>query len=177
MAILDILLFPHPTLRIQCQDVEEIDDEIHQFLDDMAETMYAARGVGLAAPQVGVEKNIVVIDAGEERGAELIELINPKVIETWGEKLDYEEGCLSFPELYDTVVRPAQVKVEALNRKGESFTIEGEGLLSVVLQHEIDHLNGVLFIDYLGRMRKNAIIKKMKKRFGKGNLKLRPGDK
>jgi peptide deformylase len=178
MAVLDILLYPHPTLRIECEKVETIDDEIIQILDDMAETMYTARGVGLAAPQVGIEKHITVIDPAdvEERGSELIELINPVVVDTWGEKLEYEEGCLSFPDLYDKVKRPAGVRVEALNRKGESFTIEGEGLLSVVLQHEIDHLNGVLFIDYLSPMRQNAIKRKMKKRFGKGTLKITPGE-
>jgi len=176
MAIRDILLFPHPTLRAQCKEVEEIDDDILQLLDDMGETMYAARGIGLAAPQVGAELQITVLDVGEERGAELIELINPKVVETWGDDVEYEEGCLSFPDIYDKVTRPAGVRVEALNRKGERFTIEGEGgLLSICLQHEIDHLNGVLFLDYLSRLKQGIIRRKMKKRYGKGDLTIRPG--
>lgn len=175
MAVLDILLFPHPTLRAQCKEVEVIDDEILKLLDNMAETMYAARGVGLAAPQIGEEHMITVIDAGEERGTSLVELINPKIVETWGEPAEWEEGCLSLPDIYDKVKRPKGVRVEALDRKGESFTIEGEGLLSVALQHEIDHLNGVLFIDYLSRLKQGMIRRKMKKRY-KGEPSYRPGE-
>lgn len=175
MAVLDILLYPHPTLRVKCKPVDEINDEILQLLDDMAETMYVAKGIGLAAPQIGVEKRITVIDPGEERGSSLVELINPKIVDTWGEKMRYDEGCLSLPELYDTVWRPSGVRVEAMDRHGETFTIEGEGILSIVLQHEIDHLDGVLFIDHISRLRHNAIKRKMRKRYPKGQLTYTPG--
>ncbi len=170
MAVRNILLYPHPTLRAKCKAVEVFDEELHKLLDDMAETMYTANGVGLAAPQIGVDLQVTVIDAGEERGKELIELINPKVVEVEGAPIVGEEGCLSFPDIYAPVERKPTVKVEAQDRNGEAFTVEGDGLLGVALQHEIDHLNGKLFIDYISRFRHNQIRKQMKKRYGKGDL-------
>ncbi|HAA56621.1 MAG TPA: peptide deformylase [Myxococcales bacterium] len=162
MAHLDILLYPHPVLRENCQEVEEVNDDIRELLDNMAETMYAAHGVGLAAPQIGVAKRIIVIDV-EAKGEQLIELINPKIVEFRGKKIKQEEGCLSFPGHYGGVTRPEEVTVEALNRDGETFTVEGSELLSVALQHEIDHLNGVLFIDHLSRLKRGLIERKMLK--------------
>lgn len=164
MAILDILLYPDKALTVECEEVKEIDQETLKFLDDLAETMYFAEGVGLAAPQVGVTKQITVIDVEpQNQGSSLIELINPKIIEHQGKQLKRSEGCLSFPKIYEPVSRYERVVVEALNRKGEVFTIEADGLLAVALQHEIDHLKGILFIDYLGSFRQSMIKRKMKK--------------
>lgn len=162
---LDILLYPHATLRENCEAVEEVDDEVRALLDEMAETMYIARGVGLAAPQVGITRRVIVIDVGEQgtRGDQIIELINPEIVETSEERKKGEEGCLSFPDIYGEVERHAWVRVEALNREGERFSMEGDGLLSVALQHEIDHLNGVLFLDYLGRLKQKMVKRKMQK--------------
>lgn len=170
MAVRNILLYPHPTLRAKCKNVESFDEQLHQLLDDMAETMYTANGVGLAAPQIGVDLQVTVIDAGDERGKDLMELINPTIVETDDVREVGEEGCLSFPEIYAPVERSTRVKVEAFDRNGEKYTVEGDGLLGVALQHEIDHLNGKLFIDYVGRFRHNQIRKQMKKRYGKGDL-------
>jgi len=129
-------------LRKKAKAVDEINDKIITLLKDMAETMYKANGVGLAAPQVGILKRIVVIDIGDG----LIELINPEIVEQSGEQLEVE-GCLSMPGIYGEVKRPAKVKVEALNSKGEKISVEGTGLLAVALCHEIDHLDGILFKD------------------------------
>ncbi|NLM03932.1 MAG: peptide deformylase [Clostridiales bacterium] len=142
MAIRIIRKEDDPILRKISRPIEKIDEKIHMILDDMAETMYHAEGVGLAAPQVGILRRIIVIDIGEG----LIELINPEIIETKGENCDIE-GCLSFPGQSGEVVRPNEVKVKALNRSGEEVIIEGKGLLARALCHEIDHLNGILFID------------------------------
>lgn len=129
-------------LRKVCKEVDVINDKIRTLLKDMADTMYKADGVGLAAPQVGILKRIVVIDAGEA----LIELINPVIVKEAGEQVEVE-GCLSLPEVFGEVKRPATVTVEALNAKGEKFSVTGEGLLARALCHEIDHLNGILFKD------------------------------
>lgn len=148
MAIRVIVKHPDPILREKALEVRRINSNIVKLLDDMKETMYAAEGVGLAAPQVGISKRVAVIDAGDEQG--LIELINPEIISKSGEQLG-PEGCLSFPGLMGDVRRAMICKVRALNRDGESFEIEGEGLLARALQHEIDHLNGVLFTDFVER--------------------------
>lgn len=148
MAIRVIVKHPDPILREKALEVRRINSNIVKLLDDMKETMYAAEGVGLAAPQVGISKRVAVIDAGDEQG--LIELINPEIISKSGEQLG-PEGCLSFPGLMGDVRRAMICKVRALNRNGETFEIEGEGLLARALQHEIDHLNGVLFTDFVER--------------------------
>lgn len=148
MAIRVIVKHPDPILREKALEVRRINSNIVKLLDDMKETMYAAEGVGLAAPQVGISKRVAVIDAGDEQG--LIELINPEIISKSGEQLG-PEGCLSFPGLMGDVRRAMICKVRALNRDGETFEIEGEGLLARALQHEIDHLNGVLFTDFVER--------------------------
>ena len=142
MALRNILVDGDPKLRKTSRTVEVIDDRIRMLLDDMAETMYAANGVGLAAPQVGVLKRIVVIDVGDG----LIELINPEIVERVGEQCG-PEGCLSIPEFNGYVVRPQRVTVKALDRNGNGITVVGEGLLGVALCHETDHLDGVLFKD------------------------------
>ena len=142
MAIRTIRLKDDDILRKTSREVKEIDDKILTLLDDMAETMYSAEGVGLAAPQVGILKRVVVIDVGDG----LIELINPVVVETRGE-IAFKEGCLSVPGESDYVLRPEYTKVEALNRFGEKIVVEGEDLLAVALCHETDHLDGILYID------------------------------
>ncbi|WNO09164.1 peptide deformylase [Teredinibacter sp. KSP-S5-2] len=162
MAILKILEFPDPRLRNVAQPVTEVDDSIRQLIDDMFETMYDAPGVGLAATQVNVHKRVVVIDTSEDKSEPLV-FINPK-IEILDETLfDYEEGCLSVPGFYEEVTRPRHVRVTALNRNGETFTIEPEGLLAVCIQHEADHLDGKLFVDYLSNMKRSRIRKKLEK--------------
>ncbi|HAT6193438.1 TPA: peptide deformylase [Clostridioides difficile] len=142
MALRQIVQIGEPVLRKKSKKVEKIDEKIIQLLDDMAETMYDADGVGLAAPQVGILKRVVVIDIGEE----LIELINPEIIETSGEQID-EEGCLSVVGEAGNVRRPNYAKVRALNRNGETIELEGEELLARAFCHEIDHLDGILFVD------------------------------
>jgi peptide deformylase len=142
MAFRNILVDENPRLRKKSKPVEKFDTKLHQLLDDMAETMYEAKGLGLAAPQVGVLRRAVVIDVGEG----LIELINPVIVKAEGQQRE-EEGCLSLPEKQGIVLRPAKVTVHALNRDGKNIKLTGEGLLARALCHEIDHLEGVLFID------------------------------
>ena len=142
MAIRNIRKLGDDILRKKCRPVEVIDEKILTLLDDMAETMYEANGVGLAAPQIGILKRIVVIDIGEG----LIEFINPEIVSVEGNIKD-TEGCLSVPGKYGYVVRPAKVKATALNRDGEKFTIEGEGMLAKAICHELDHLDGIVFVD------------------------------
>lgn len=149
MAIRIIVKHPDPILREKALEVRKINANIIKLLDDMADTMYDAEGVGLAAPQVGISKRVAVIDTGDEEHG-LIELINPEIISKSGEQLG-PEGCLSFPGLLGDVRRAMVCKVRALNRDGETFEIEGEGLLARALQHEIDHLNGILFTEFVER--------------------------
>ena len=144
MALREIVQIGEPVLRKKAKKVEVIDEKILQILDDMADTMYNADGVGLAAPQVGILKRIVVIDIGDG----LLELINPEIIETSGEQIG-EEGCLSIPGVSEDVRRPNYVKVEALNEKGEEFVLEAEELLARAVCHENDHLDGILFVDHV----------------------------
>lgn len=142
MATREVRISPDEVLRKVCKPVKEINEKTLILLDDMAETMYATNGVGLAAPQVGILKRVVTIDVGEG----LVELINPVVVEKKGSQIDYE-GCLSVPGRSELVERPEYVKVEALNRKGEKIVVEGEELMAVALCHETDHLDGILYID------------------------------
>ena len=150
MALRTIVKLGDDVLRKKCRAVTMIDKKTHELLDDMAQTMYSANGVGLAAPQVGLLKRIVVIDIGEG----LIELINPEIISASGEQTD-DEGCLSVPNKYLPVTRPNVVKVRALDRYGKSFTVEGEGLLARAFCHEIDHLEGKVFLDVYKEQQKN----------------------
>ena len=150
MALRNIVKLGDDVLRKKCRAVTMIDSKTHQLLDDMAQTMHAANGVGLAAPQVGLLKRIVVIDVGDG----VIELINPEIIATSGEQID-DEGCLSVPDKFLPVSRPNVVKVRALDRYGKSFTMEGEGLLARAFCHEIDHLDGKMFLDVYKEQQKN----------------------
>ncbi len=159
---LDICLYPDPVLREQCLEVDRFDSELAAFLDDMALTMYRANGVGLAAPQVGVTRRVTVVDCSDE-GNEIIELINPLIIAAEG-KVSSEEGCLSIPDYRAAVSRNEWIKVEALDRTGKPFQLEAEGLLSFCIQHEIDHLNGVLFVDHMSRLKQQLFKKKYQKR-------------
>jgi len=158
MAILEIKEYGEPVLREKSLPAKEITPEILNLIRDMAETMYVASGVGLSAPQVGVLKRIIVID-GQEEG--LIALINPKIVRREGEVVE-EEGCLSFPEIYSEVKRSSRVTVEALTQKGERIEITKEGLIARALQHEIDHLDGILFIDKVGRTKRQILLNKLK---------------
>lgn len=166
MAIREILYYPEhkDVLTTECDPVEDVDDDIRQLVDDLTETMYDARGVGLAAPQVGVTKRITVIDTSDpdEPGGDRHVLINPEILEREG-SMTWEEGCLSFPGLYEEVERAEWVRVEATNRDGERYEIEGEGLLAVVLQHEIDHLDGVLFLERMSPLKRRMARKDYKK--------------
>lgn len=162
MATLEILEFPDPRLRTQAEPVDTVDDGVRQLVDDMIETMYAASGIGLAATQVNVHQRILVIDVSEERNEPLV-FINPEITVLDQENDSYDEGCLSVPGFYETVERPKHVRVEALDRDGNPFVIEPEGLLAVCIQHEIDHLNGKLFVDYISSMKRNRIRKKLEK--------------
>ncbi len=161
MAILDILKFPDPRLRNSAKPVAEVDESIRKLADDMLETMYKAPGIGLAATQVGVARQVIVIDISEDRDDPLV-LINPEILEAEGEE-EMEEGCLSVPGFYDTVKRAERVKLRALDREGREFIRELDGLLAVCVQHEIDHLHGKLFVDYLSRLKRERIRKKLEK--------------
>ncbi|WP_163830698.1 peptide deformylase [Spartinivicinus ruber] len=162
MAVLDILEFPDSRLRIKAKPVEEVDDSIRKLAKDMLETMYQAPGIGLAATQVNVHKRLVVIDISEDKSQPYV-LINPE-FEVITDKLDHmQEGCLSVPGFYEEVIRPDRIKLTALNLDGEQFTMECEGLLAVCVQHEIDHLNGKLFVDYISPLKRNRIKKKLEK--------------
>jgi peptide deformylase len=161
MAQLTILHFPDPRLRKPAKFVDAVDDGIRGLVDDMLETMYSAPGIGLAANQVNVQKRIIVIDVSEERNQPLV-LINPTVLASYGEE-EMEEGCLSVPGVQETVKRAERVRVSALDRAGEPFEMEADGLLAVCIQHEIDHLDGKLFVDYLSPLKRNRIRKKLEK--------------
>lgn len=159
----DIFIWPDPVLKKPASPVARVDDEIRKLIDDMAETMYAADGVGLAAPQVGVSKRIVVIDTSpRQEGQRLLHLVNPVIVKAEGETT-YTEGCLSVPGEAEEVERAAKVWVKALDRDGKPIEIEGEGLLGIALQHELDHLDGVLFVDHLSSLKRELIRKRMKK--------------
>jgi len=164
MAVLEIRQYPDPVLKGKCRSVEEITPEIGTLIEDMFETMYDAPGVGLAAPQVGVPLRLCVIDVGEEGGHEgKIVLINPEMLELDGEEVSAEEGCLSVKGHYANVTRYEYAKVRALDRDGNEIVIEGGGLLGRALQHELDHLDGVLFIDRMSPLKRDLIKRKIKK--------------
>ena len=162
MALLPILEFPDPRLRTIAKPVAMVDDTVKQLIDDMLETMYDAPGIGLAATQVNIHRQIVVMDISEE-GNEPLVLINPQVTVLAEETLPYDEGCLSVPGFYETVDRPANIRVEALDRNGEAFILEPDGLLATCIQHELDHLKGKLFVDYVSPMKRSRIRKKLEK--------------
>ena len=163
MALLPILQYPDPRLHTVAQPVAQVDERIRQLVDDMLETMYEAKGVGLAATQINVHERVVVIDTSEERNDPLV-LINPEIIWASDEMIVWEEGCLSVPTIYDKVDRHAKVRVRALNRDGETYEFEGEELLAVCVQHELDHLAGKVFVEYLSPLKRNRIKTKLAKR-------------
>ena len=167
MALRPILIIPDSKLRQTAEHVPQVDDSIRALADDMLETMYKAPGIGLAAPQIGVLQRVVVLDVAkrqdEEAKPEPMVLINPVVTWSSAELSTYEEGCLSIPEYYEEVERPAVVHVSFLDRDGKPRAVEADGILAVCLQHEIDHLNGVLFIDHISRLKRSRIVKKFDK--------------
>jgi peptide deformylase len=164
MATRPIITAPDPRLQAVSVDVEKVDDEIRKLVDDMADSMYAADGIGLAAVQIGVPKRVIVIDLDQKDGKKNPRAyINPKLLWTSDEVAVFEEGCLSVPEIWDDVERPARIKAEYLDRDGMKQTLEADGMLATCLQHEMDHLNGVLFIDHLSRLKRSMAIKKLTK--------------
>jgi peptide deformylase len=164
MTVRPILTAPDPRLQAVSTDVEKVDAEIRKLADDMADSMYAADGIGLAAIQVGVAKRVLVIDLDQKEGNKNpVAYINPKIVWASDETVVFEEGCLSVPEIWDDVERPARIKCEYLDRDGKQQLLEADGLLATCLQHEMDHLNGVLFIDHLSRLKKSMAIKKLTK--------------
>jgi peptide deformylase len=161
MAILDILNYPDPRLHTVAKPVKEVDANIRRLIKDMAETMYAAPGIGLAATQVNQHIQLIVIDTSETKD-QLLVLINPKIISKSGSQ-DYEEGCLSVPGIYESVTRAEKITVEALDADGQKFNLDADGLLSVCIQHEMDHLLGKVFVEYLSSLKRNRIKTKMVK--------------
>lgn len=163
MALLPILEVPDPRLRQKAEPVAKIDARVTALLEDMLETMYAAPGIGLAAPQVGIAERIIVLDVGPKEDPRPIRLINPEVLATAGELVEAEEGCLSLPNQFAPVKRPGQVTVRFTDETGEKREIEADGLLARCLLHEIDHLDGVLFTDHLSRLKREMLLKKLDK--------------
>lgn len=164
MAIREILTAPDPRLKQVSKPVERVDDELRRLMDDMLETMYAAPGIGLAAIQVGVPKQVIVMDLARENEAPQPRyFVNPEILWTSDELTTYEEGCLSVPELYEDVDRPAQCRVRFLDYQGEIRELDCDGILATCIQHEMDHLKGVLFIDHLSKLKRSMILKKLTK--------------
>jgi len=164
MALREILIVPDPRLKQVSARVERVDDELRALMDDMLETMYAAPGIGLAAIQVGVPKRVIVMDlARQDEPKAPRHFVNPEILWAAEETAPYEEGCLSVPEIYDEVERPTQVKIRYLNYAGDEVVEDAEGLYAVCIQHEMDHLDGVLFIDHLSRLKREQAVRKVKK--------------
>jgi len=161
MALLNILEFPDPRLRTRAQPVEQVDDALRRLIDEMFETMYAAPGIGLAATQVDFHRRLVVMDVSEGKDQPLV-FINPEVLEKSGSQV-YQEGCLSVPGIYADVERADKVRVRALDRHGKTFELEAEGLLAVCIQHELDHLEGKVFVDYLSSFKREQVRKRLEK--------------
>jgi peptide deformylase len=162
MSILTIVTFPDPILSVKAREVDDVDGELKKLMEDMLETMYYAPGVGLAGPQVGVDKRIIVIDAGGEEKREPILMANPQILAREGE-LVYEEGCLSLPEFHDKINRNEKVRVRGINEQGKEAVYDAEGLLAVVFQHEIDHLDGILLINKVSSLKRSIYKRKVRK--------------
>jgi len=162
MAILDILEFPDPRLRTKAKQVTTFDDNLKKLADDMLETMYAAPGIGLAATQVNIHQRLLVIDVSEDKNEALV-FVNPEITPLTTEKVSHQEGCLSVPEYFEDIIRPEKVLVKAFDVTGKQFETECEDLLAVCIQHEVDHLNGKLFVDYLSPLKRLRIRKKLEK--------------
>ena len=163
MTIRKILVEPDPFLRQVSHDVEKVDDELRKLMDDMLETMYSAPGIGLAAIQVGVPKRVIVMDLSKEEAKKPLYFVNPKIIIKSKNNSTYEEGCLSVPGQFAEVDRPDQCHISYLDYEGKKKELRAEGLLATCIQHEMDHLEGILFIDYLSKLKKNFIVKKLSK--------------
>ncbi len=164
MALLPIIYAPDPRLRIKCRPVATVDQEVRDLMRDMLETMYAAPGIGLSAPQVGDDRRLIVCDVAREGDEpQPIQLINPEIVWANDDILVAEEGCLSLPDHFAEVERPSAVRVRYLDQDGEQQEIDADGLLAACVQHEMDHLEGVLFVDYLSPLKRNIILRKMKK--------------
>ncbi len=165
MAFREILVVPDPVLKQVSTPVEAVDDELRALMDDMLETMYAAPGIGLAAVQVGVPKRVIVMDISRSEEEDRLPryFVNPEILWKSEETIPHEEGCLSVPDIFDEVERPAQVKLRYLNYQGEQVEEDAQGLFAVCIQHEMDHLVGVLFIDHLSRLKREQAVKKVKK--------------
>lgn len=162
MALLEILEFPDPRLRTKAKPVTTFDTNLAQLADDMLETMYAAPGVGLAATQINVHERLLVIDVSEDKSQPLV-FVNPEISTITSETISHQEGCLSVPDFFEDVIRPEKVLVKAVDVSGKPFELECEGLLAVCIQHEVDHLNGILFVDYLSPLKRQRIRKKLEK--------------
>jgi peptide deformylase len=164
MALLPIIVAPDPRLKIKTRPVETVDDELRRFLDDMLETMYAADGIGLAAPQVGDERSVLVMDVARQgEDPKPMKIINPEIVWHSDEEHVHEEGCLSLPEYFAEVVRPDKIRVKYLDETGAERELEAGGILSICIQHEMDHLEGILFVDHVSSIKRNMILRKLKK--------------
>jgi len=164
MTIYPIIVAPDPRLKVKCKPVEMVDGDIRTLMDDMVQTMYAANGIGLAAPQIGITKRIIVIDiAREEDEPQPLRMANPEIIWVSDDDELHEEGCLSLPEHYSEVVRPRAVRIRYLDHQNEIREMDAEGLLGVCVQHEMDHLDGVLFVDHISALKRNMILRKLTK--------------
>ena len=179
MSILDIIKIPDPVLKTACDPVERVDDDMRRLLDNMLETMYDAPGIGLAGPQIGVTRRILTMDCArraeddesdEPVKPEPIFMVNPEIVWSSDDMSSYEEGCLSIPEYYAEVERPAEVIVKYVGYNGQEEELKADGLLATCVQHEIDHLDGILFIDYLSKLKRDRVIKKFAKLKKAGNL-------
>ena len=171
MAKLDIIIAPDPRLKVKCKPVAKVDAKVERLMDDMLETMYAAPGIGLAAPQVGVAQRIIVLDvAREDEKPAPLRMANPELIWVSDEDTTYNEGCLSLPEHYADVVRPKGIRVRYLDHQNEIRELEAEGLLATCIQHEMDHLDGILFVDHITALKRNIILRKLLKAKKSGAL-------
>lgn len=164
MTVHTILVAPDPRLKQKSQSVERVDDTIRALMDDMLETMHAARGIGLAAPQIDIHKRIIVVDtAGEDEASKPLRMVNPEIISVGETDLIREEGCLSLPEHFAEVVRPETIRVRYLDHENEIREMDADGILAVCIQHEIDHLDGILFVDHVSALKRNMILRKLTK--------------
>ncbi len=171
--IMDILTAPHPVLKQKAMAITAVDDATRTLMDDMLQTMYAAHGIGLAAPQVGVSQRVIVVDVGQEQGQKTpLKMVNPELVWVSDEDNTYAEGCLSVPEHYADVVRPARIRVRYLDEQGVAQEIDADGLLATCIQHEIDHLDGILFIDHISSLKRTIILRKLLKAKKDGSISL-----
>ena len=164
MAVLEILTYPHPLLKKRCLEVEKIDQEVKRLIRDMTETMYEANGVGLAACQVGVNKRVIVLDVSPlDPEQDLFALVNPEIVAE-EEEIDHEEGCLSVPDCLETIKRKQKVRVRGMSPEGKEVEVEAQGILAIALQHEVDHINGVLILDRMSGLKREIYRKKLRKK-------------